>query len=101
MSKYRMFEFRMFRKEPFVVEAFQRRGAEQDGRLAEDVIAGDVSYPEDGTMRIRTLAGEMTVQPGDWIIRGAKGELHTCKPDAFKALYTPVAQAHVAIDGCQ
>ena len=27
--------------------------------------------------------------PGDWIIRGVKGELHPCKPDEFDATYEP------------
>lgn len=76
-----------FRKKPVVVEAFQFRAGEQDGRLCADQIAGNVRYPEDGTMLIRTLEGVMTAQPGDWIIRGVKGELYPCKPDIFEATY--------------
>lgn len=36
---------------------------------------------------IHTLEGIMTAQPGDWIIRGVKGELYPCKPDIFAATY--------------
>ena len=36
---------------------------------------------------IRTLEGEMLANPGDWIIRGVKGELYPCKPDIFAATY--------------
>lgn len=39
---------------------------------------------------IGTLEGTMTVSPGDWIIRGVKGELYPCKPDIFFATYEPV-----------
>ena len=39
---------------------------------------------------IPTLEGEMTAQPGDWIIRGVKGEFYPCKPDIFEATYEPV-----------
>ena len=38
---------------------------------------------------IKTLEGELTVSPGDWIIRGVKGELYPCKPDIFAATYEP------------
>jgi len=79
----------MFRKKPVVIFAFQYRAGEQDGTLAADVVAGTVCYPEDGTMLIRTLEGEMVARPGDWIIRGVKGELYPCKPDIFAATYEP------------
>lgn len=79
-----------FRKKPVVIEAFQFRSGEQDNSVAGDVIAGNVRYPEDGSMLIRTLEGEMRADPGDWIIRGVKGELYPCKPDIFAATYEPV-----------
>jgi hypothetical protein len=36
---------------------------------------------------IDTLEGSMTATPGDYIIRGVKGELYPCKPDIFEATY--------------
>jgi hypothetical protein len=33
---------------------------------------------------IDTLENGHVVCPGDWIIRGAKGEMYTCKTDTFK-----------------
>jgi hypothetical protein len=33
----------------------------------------------------------MRASPGDWIIRGVKGEFYPCKPDIFEATYEPVA----------
>lgn len=36
---------------------------------------------------ITTLEGGHIVSPGDWIIRGIKGELYPCKPDIFAATY--------------
>lgn len=38
---------------------------------------------------IETLEGTMTARPGDWIIRGVKGEIYPCKPDIFAATYEP------------
>ncbi len=78
-----------FRKRPVAIEAFQFRSGEQDGSVAADVAAGNVRYPEDGTMLIRTLEGEMIARSGDWVIRGVKGELHPCKPDIFEETYEP------------
>ena len=39
---------------------------------------------------IDTLEGQMTAQPGDYIIIGVKGEKYPCKPDIFEATYEPV-----------
>lgn len=36
---------------------------------------------------IKTLEGDMTVSPGDWIIRGVQGELYPCRSDIFAATY--------------
>jgi hypothetical protein len=41
---------------------------------------------------IRTLEGEMRVNPGDWIITGVKGEHYACKPDIFEATYEAVEE---------
>ena len=38
---------------------------------------------------IQTLEGKLTGTPGDWIIRGVKGEVYACKPDVFAATYEP------------
>ena len=39
---------------------------------------------------IHTLEGDMTGQPGDYIIEGVKGEKYPCKPDIFAATYEAV-----------
>jgi hypothetical protein len=38
---------------------------------------------------IGTTEGVMAAAPGDWIIRGVKGEIYPCKPDIFAATYDP------------
>ena|SRR3990167_2433386 len=45
---------------------------------------------ENHHITIKTLEGTMRADPGDWIIRGVKGELYPCKPDIFAATYEPV-----------
>lgn len=42
-----------------------------------------------GVLTIRTLEGDMKANPGDYIIRGVKGELYPCKPDIFDETYEP------------
>ena len=41
-------------------------------------------------MLIRTLEGIMCADPGDYIIRGIKGEIYPCNPDLFHATYEEV-----------
>ena len=43
-------------------------------------------------VQIRTLEGEMTASPGDYIIRGVNGELYPCKPDIFEKTYEEVEE---------
>jgi hypothetical protein len=43
------------------------------------------------TLLIPTLEGVMKCQPGDWIIKGVKGECYPCKPDIFAATYEAAA----------
>lgn len=38
-------------------------------------------------IEIETLEGQMLARPGDWIIRGVKGEFYPCKPDIFAITY--------------
>lgn len=44
----------------------------------------------DGKLGITTLEGVVVASPGDWIIRGWKGEFWPCKPDVFEATYEKV-----------
>lgn len=53
--------------------------------LAKPTDAGTVTAYID----IPTLEGVMTANPGDWIIRGVKGEFYPCKPEIFSATYDP------------
>ncbi len=76
-------------KKPIVIEAVQWMGTQQSW---EEILAmGEIPW-EPGEMgtesfRIRTLEGEMTVRPGDYVIRGVQGEFYPCKPDIFEATY--------------
>lgn len=95
-----------YRKKPVVIEAFQmtpeRRNdnSEWPQWLHE---AWNISNTEQNgvfpakwhfvhaqdELAIMTLEGMHLVSFGDWIIRGVKGELYSCKPDIFDMTYEP------------
>lgn len=89
-----------FRKKPVEIEAIQWNGAGIDPMKPRPQWLIDALYknpPDPGFMmrmgdeiHIGTLEGVMIAKPGDWIIRGIKGELYPCKPDIFAASYDPV-----------
>jgi hypothetical protein len=82
----------MFRKKPVVIEAFRWNpsGAAIDvphwfmSRFCWDI------DPRQEILKITTLEGVMEARPGDWIIKGVKGEIYPCKPDIFEATYEAV-----------
>lgn len=76
----------IFRKKPVHIEAVQYTG----DNLA-DILKFVGKVKTGGGCRIETLEGTMEAMPGDWIIRGVKGEFYPCKPDIFTATYEPVA----------
>lgn len=80
-----------YRKKPVVVEAFHYQ-SEADYNLLRLFVGDKAPLHQlgDGKLGIHTLEGVMTTTPGDWIIRGVKGELYPCKPDIFAATYEPV-----------
>ena len=39
---------------------------------------------------IATLEGVMTICPGDYLIKGTRGEYYACKPDVFKVKYEAI-----------
>lgn len=49
-----------------------------------------------GIFKIITLEGSMEASPGDWIIRGVKGEYYPCKNEIFTMTYEPVEGAPVS-----
>jgi len=83
-----------FRKRPVVVEAMQFTG---QNALAVWVFMGRDDLARNPDLHatdcpiIHTLEGDLHASPGDWIIRGVKGEFYPCKPDIFAATYEEVS----------
>ena len=92
-----------FRKKPVVIDAHQLPIPPIDGstndayedlgwkfmEFCSKVGFEDFTSERDGAIAIKTLEGTMEASPGDWIIKGVKGEFYPCKPDIFAATYEP------------
>ena len=85
-----------YRKRPVVIDAFQWGGGgsnwphwltEARPLWSEEQWVPEANATLIAKMMIPTLEGVMTAYPGDWIIRGIKGEVYPCKPDIFAATY--------------
>jgi hypothetical protein len=87
-----------FRKKPVVIEAVQFSGENADD-VRKFCLFADGPFEDQARtgeakpylyLLISTLEGSMRADPGDWIIKGVKGEFYPCKPDIFEATYEPV-----------
>lgn len=75
-----------YRKKPVVVEAEVFDPEVQPLPFRDD----GVCCLENGTWFIQTLEGPLRLTPGDYVVKGVKGEFYPCKPDIFEATYEPV-----------
>lgn len=79
-----------YRKKPVVIQAVQWDGVNAAGvRTFMSTSDRDCTFTRDRLI-IHTHEGAMEAQPGDYIIRGVKGEFYPCKPDIFTATYEEV-----------
>ena len=91
-----------WRKRPVVIEAFHWDGSRTAIDIAIRWVNACATESDpfltytintfDGVLdaQIWTLEGPLRVSPGDWIIKGVKGEFYPCKPDIFDATYESV-----------
>lgn len=81
---------RSYRKKPIIIQAF-RIGLEPIPDWAKEAGHFHLFDKEDGTYaEIHTLEGVMRGGLGDYVIRGAIGELYPCRADVFEDTYSPV-----------
>ena len=83
-----------YRKKPVEIEAIQWNGSNTEEVIVfcseDNVVFCSVKEPNGDTYlvcQIATLEGVMTVNNGDYIIKGVKGEFYPCKPDVFEMTY--------------
>jgi hypothetical protein len=104
-----------FRKLPVEIEAIQFDGIEYVDDIPTPMFEGSfdvlpewlwdamakrdsedgAAFTTDGGLTIVTLEGNHRADPGDWIIRGIKGEIYPCKPNIFAKTYEPVETHNV------
>lgn len=91
-------ETHIFRKKPVTIAAIQWTGTnieEVKAFFGKDVkkcsnLLDLYQLCVKGNLTIETLEGNHTALPGDFIIRGVKGEYYPCKPDIFEQTYEVV-----------
>lgn len=86
-----------YRKKPVVIDAIQFTGSLGSATEITEWTKERSSWHWDNPsklaglhLKIRTLEGEMRANPGDYIIKGVKGEFYPCKQDIFTKTYEPV-----------
>jgi hypothetical protein len=90
-----------FTKKPVTVEARQFDGTWVSATGILDWMQACVSdrisiyRPQSDSLLIPTLEGDHLASPGDWIIKGVKGEFYPCKPDIFDQTYEPTSKENL------
>lgn len=80
---------KQYRKKPVVIKAVVWNG-NNHGELRQftgDRYEHNTINFRNGGLTVNTLEGAMHAAPGDYIIKGVKGEFYPCKPDIFEATY--------------
>lgn len=88
---YRRRKMAKYRKKPVIIEAIR-----WNGTITPDVTRffGSKRIVTQGRyLLIRTLEGIMKANPGDYVIRGVKGELYPCKLDIFNQTYEKIEES--------
>lgn len=79
-----------FTKKPVQIEARQYDGSMESRIELCDWINDNGHEAYSGNILvIGTPERQHRADPGDWIIKGIKGEFYPCKPDIFAATYEP------------
>ena len=83
----------MFRKLPVTVDAVQWVGPGLPDAPAWAVEAAQygVIKVAGGRVEVSTVDGVLSAEPGDWIVKGAEGEIYPVKADIFAASYEAVS----------
>lgn len=92
----------LYRKKPIMVEAMCWNGTLESatevvlwlrglGGVANYVASKEnSSWDIPATILVHTLEGDMHAKPGDYVIRGIKGEFYPIDGEIFRASYDPI-----------
>lgn len=85
-----------YQKKPLTVEAWQAYDFDLDDKLPKWIFNAFVNMQIGETSKesfdyyVHTLEGKMYFNNGDYLIKGVRGELYSCKPDIFEETYVKV-----------
>lgn len=86
-----------YRKKPVIIKAAQwfKQGDVIEANITPFIHTSEYKCEKCGELWNNhgicpTLEGHHIVCPGDWIIKGVKGEFYPCKPDIFIITYEEV-----------
>ena len=82
-----------YRKKPVEIQAWQWDGDPCSLKEAPEWVHVEIEFngtEGEADVWIETLEGNMTVSPGDYIVKGVFGELYPCKPNIFEATYEAI-----------
>ena len=74
-----------FRKKPVIIDAIQYTGINVKETISFTNETAKKTMSDN--IIILTLEGDLIAKPGDWIIRGVKGEFYPCRADIFNLTY--------------
>lgn len=75
------------KKKPVIVESYRPWDENAPAWFEEAILQKKIRELTNGEFEIDTLEGMMIASPGDYIMKGIKGELYPCKPDIYAMTY--------------
>ena len=86
------------RKKPIIIDAWRYDGSKEKGKFlielskdsktplfySEEITDSSISNP---ILNVKTLEGIMTVNPGNYVLKGVQGEFYPCTEEIFKLTY--------------
>ena len=83
-----------YRKKPVVIEAHCYNGGnhEEIFNWAKEYNVTVICKRGSDEITIPTLEGDHKAKPGDYVVKGVKGEFYPCKPDIFEMTYEVVEE---------
>jgi hypothetical protein len=87
-----------YRKKPVIIEAVQYDGCNESVKQVREFVGKELEG-NGHDLFIETLEGVHICSPGDFVIKGVKGEFYPCKPDIFEMTYEPVIRECDQRDG--
>lgn len=87
----------IYRKKPVEVEAWliNESNVSSFPAISDRAMLSEVWFGmnmSDGRYYVNTLEGQMTINEGDYLIKGIQGEFYPCKSDIFEQTYELVKE---------